>query len=104
MESINWIQILINYVKPELLVIVPILWYIGTKIKASRKVEDWAIPFMLMGMSVVFALSWIIVTEGFNSMAIWVGTMQGLAISVLEGQLYQYYKQIAHKRKADQKA
>lgn len=104
MEGINWAQILLDYIKPELLVLVPILWYFGTKIKASKKIEDWAIPFILMGISVLIALSYVLIISGLNGMAVWVGTMQGLAIAALEGYLYQVYKQAANKRKSDRAA
>jgi len=101
MESINWTQILLDYIKPELLVLVIILWYIGTKIKASKKIEDWAIPFILMAISVIFALSYVLTISGFSAMAVWVGIMQGLAVAVLEGYVYQAYKQVAKNRKRE---
>lgn len=101
MESINWAQILLEYIKPELLVLVPILWYIGTKIKAAKKIEDWVIPFVLMAISVVIALSYVLIISGLNPMAMWVGIMQGLAIAVLEGYFYQIYKQSTKNRKQD---
>ena len=101
MENINWAQILLDYIKPELLVLVIILWYIGTKIKASKKIEDWAIPFILMGISVVFAISYVLTISGLSAMAVWVGIMQGLAIAVLEGYVYQAYNQAVKKRRTD---
>lgn len=94
-------EMLFNYIKPELLILVVILWYVGTKIKASKKIEDWAIPFILMAISVIFALSYVLIVSGLNPMAMWVGIMQGLAIAVLEGYLYQVYKQSTRNRKQD---
>ena len=101
MEGINWTQILLEYIKPELLVLVILLWYIGTKIKASKKIEDWRIPFILMGISVAFALSYVLIISGVTPMAIWVGIMQGLAIAALEGYFYQLFKQAVKKRITD---
>jgi len=88
-------QILMAYIKPELLVLIPILWYIGTKIKATNHVEDYWIPFMLMFISVIAALSYILIFEGYDARGMWVGIMQGIAIACAEGWLYQAKKQVA---------
>lgn len=94
----DWMNIAIEYIKPELLVLVFVLWYIGTLLKKSEKVEDWFIPFILMLISIVMALSWVLITSGFTAMAVWVGVMQGFVIAAVEGQAYQYFKQIKEKR------
>ena len=92
---------ILDYIKPGLLILVPVLWYIGTALKATKKIQDWAIPFILMVISIVLALTYVISFEGISATGIWVGIVQGLVIAMAEGQLYQYYKQITDKRKLD---
>lgn len=94
----DWLNIALEYIKPELLVLVFVLWYLGTLLKKSHKIEDWKIPFILMTVSIIMALSWVIITSGLSPMAIWVGIMQGFVIAAVEGQAYQYFKQVSEKR------
>lgn len=94
----DFTQLLMEYIKPGLLVLIPVLWAIGTQLKASRKISDWMIPFVLMAIAVVLALSYVLITEGPTAMAVWAGLMQGLVIWAVEGQLYQSLKQVKDKR------
>jgi hypothetical protein len=94
-------KMILDYIKPGLLILVPVLWYIGTALKATRKIQDWAIPFILMAISIALALTYVISFEGISATGIWIGFVQGLVIAMAEGQLYQYYKQITVKRKRD---
>lgn len=94
----DFTQLLLDYIKPGLLVLIPVLWAIGTQLKASRKISDWMIPFVLMFIALVLALSYVLITEGPTAMAIWAGIMQGLVIWAVEGQLYQSLKQAKEKK------
>jgi hypothetical protein len=92
-------QLLLTYIKPMLLVLIPILWYLGIKIKETNKIQDPWIPFILMGISVVVALSYILIFEEYSPAGVWIGIMQGLAIAVAQGWLYQAKKQIGELRR-----
>jgi hypothetical protein len=94
----DWMQIAVEYIKPELFILVFVLWYIGTLLKKSHKIEDWAIPFILMVISIIMALSWVLITSGITPMATWVGIMQGFVIAAVEGQAYQYFKQFTERK------
>jgi len=96
--EMDLLAIALEYIKPELMVLVFVLWYIGTLLKKSQKIEDWLIPFVLMAASVIMALSWVLITSGLTPMAVWIGVMQGVVIAAVEGQAYQFMKQLKEKK------
>lgn len=49
---------LYNYIKPELLILIPVIYLIGIAIKKST-VKDKFIPFILGGISIVLSAIWI---------------------------------------------
>jgi len=87
-------QILMDYVKPELLVLILVLWYIGSKIKETSLIKDEFIPFILMVVSIFIAASYVLLFEGFTGQAFWIGVMQGLVIATIQGWLYSTKKQV----------
>ena len=94
-------NMVIQYIKPELLILIPVLWWIGTLLKKSEKVQDWKIPFYLLILSVLMATWWVIMTSELSWMSIWVGVVQGVLIALVEGQGYQYFKQVYEKKEED---
>ena len=48
-----------EYIKPELLVLIPVLYFIGAAIKKS-KIADKHIPWILGGVSVALSALWIL--------------------------------------------
>ena len=51
-----------DFIKPELLVLIPVLYFIGTAIKKS-KISDNKIPFILGGIAVVLSGIYLFATE-----------------------------------------
>lgn len=49
-----------NYVKPELLVLIPVLYFIGMGLKKAQTVADKYIPLLLGGAGVLLALLWVL--------------------------------------------
>lgn len=49
-----------NYVKPELLVLIPVLYFLGMAFKSSQTVLDKHIPLLLGGVGVLLALLWVL--------------------------------------------
>lgn len=90
----DWMNIAVEYIKPELLILVFVLWYIGTLLKKTEKVDDWKIPFILMLISIVMCVLWVFSINGASWLGLWVGLMQGLVIAAVEGQGYQLFKQL----------
>ena len=66
-----------EYIKPELLVLIPVLYIIGEFIKKS-KINDKYIPLILGGAGVVLALVWVVGNEGVNALTIFAGITQGI--------------------------
>jgi uncharacterized membrane protein YagU involved in acid resistance len=92
-------DLLLTYIKPMLLVLVPILWYLGLKIKDTNKIQDAWIPFILMAISIVIALSYVLIFEEYSPAGVWIGVMQGFAIAVFQGWLFQAKRQIEELRR-----
>ena len=51
---------IMNYVKPELLVLIPVLYFLGMAFKSSQTVSDKHIPLLLGGVGVLLTLLWVL--------------------------------------------
>ncbi len=51
-----------NYIKPELLVLIPVLYLVGMALKKSRLPDRW-IPLCLGGVSVALSAVWVFATS-----------------------------------------
>ena len=56
-----------NYVKPELLVLIPVLYFLGMGLKKAQTVADKYIPLLLGGAGVVLALLWVLAGSELGS-------------------------------------
>ena len=82
-------------IKPELLILIPVLYLIGIGLKKS-KLPDKFIPISLGGISVFLSASWVIATSDIFSLreifyAVFVSMTQGIlcaGASVYINQLY----------------
>ena len=66
-----------DYVKTELLVLVPVLYAIGEFIKES-KINDKYIPLIIGGIGIVLSSVYVISVNGFSGMTIFSGITQGI--------------------------
>lgn len=86
---------IINFIKPELLILIAVLYFIGTALKKSA-VRDKFIPLILGGIGVALALLWVLATSPLGSLqsialAIFTAIVQGVLVagaSVYTNQLY----------------
>lgn len=53
----------LQFIKPELLVLVPILYVLGTWFKQSTVIKNWMIPFILSGLGVLLSLAYLLSVE-----------------------------------------
>lgn len=51
---------IMNYVKPELIVVAVVLYFIGMGLKQSQTVKDKYIPLILGGIGIVLCAVWVI--------------------------------------------
>lgn len=86
-----------EYIKPELLVLIPVLYLIGVAVKRS-KVADKFIPWILGGVSVALSALWILAT-GFPAtaaeaaLAVFTAITQGVLIAGASVYVNQLVKQ-----------
>lgn len=84
-----------DYIKTELLILIPVLYFIGIGLKKSKMPDKW-IPIILGTVSVMMSAVWIVATTdifGFREIAfaIFTAVTQGVLVagaSVYANQLY----------------
>lgn len=72
-----------NFIRPELLILVPVLYAIGIAAKKSKHFSDRYIPLILGGAGVLLAVIWVLATTDIIDakgalMAIFVALTQGV--------------------------
>ena len=87
-----------DYIKPELLVLIPVLYLVGVAIKKSNLNDRW-IPIVLGAASVVLAGLYIFATTDMSGgkdavMAVFVALTQGILTAGASVYANQIYKQI----------
>ena len=74
-----------EYIKSELLILIPALYFIGTAIKKSSIADKW-IPVILGTISVILTSLWVAYTSDISSLsdaacAIFISVTQGVLIA-----------------------
>lgn len=90
---------IIKYVKPELLVLAIVLYFIGMSLKKTEKVSDKYIPVVLGVIGIVLASIYVIGTVSLSgrqdiAMAIFTSIVQGVLVAGLSTYVNQIFKQI----------
>lgn len=70
-----------NFIKPELLILVPVLYTIGLGVKKSN-VTDKYIPLILGVVSIFLSTLWVISTSDINN---WQDAVYAVFISITQG-------------------
>ncbi len=91
-------QIIQNYIKPELLVLAIVLYFIGTGIKKTEKINDKYIPLILGLTGTIISAIYVVATSTFNGyqsvlMAIFTSIVQGILVAGLSVYSNQLIKQ-----------
>ncbi|MBR6682497.1 MAG: phage holin family protein [Clostridia bacterium] len=84
-----------DYIKTELLILIPVLYCVGIGLKKSKMPDKW-IPMVLGVFSVVLSAVWVIATSDISGLqeiasAIFTAVTQGILVagaSVYANQLY----------------
>ena len=84
-----------KFIKPELLILIPVLYVIGIGLKKS-KLSDTLIPLVLGGIAIVLSAAWVIATSDISTLkdvayALFISVTQGIlsaGASVYVNQLY----------------
>lgn len=97
-----------NFIKPELLVLIPVLYCIGIALKRSDYVQDEKIPMLLGLVGVCLSALWIGATTVFHSyqdalMAVFAAITQGVLCAGASVYFHQMIKQYTKKQKENGK-
>ena len=84
-----------EFIKPELLILIPVLYVVGIGLKKS-KLSDTLIPLILGGIAIVLSAAWVIATSNISTLkdvayALFISVTQGIlsaGASVYVNQLY----------------
>jgi len=89
------IELIKNFIKPELLILIPVLYFIGVAIKNTTLIKDKFIPLILGLIGIVLSSLWILATEGTENiyMAIFVAITQGFLCAGASVYVNQLIKQ-----------
>lgn len=89
---------IMNYVKPELLVVAVVLYFLGMALKQADTIKDKYIPLILGGISIVLCAIWVLATSTLGSgqdvaMAVFTAITQGILVAGLSNYVNQIVKQ-----------
>lgn len=93
-------DVIMNYVKPELVVVAIVLYFVGLALKKTERVSDKYIPVILgtigmaMALIYVFAVSMPVANAGEVLMAIFTAIIQGILCAGLSTYVNQMIKQL----------
>ena len=88
-----------DYVKPELLVVAVVLYFIGAWLKQSETVKDKYIPLILGGVGILVCGIYVFATCSYNTaqdiaMAVFTSMTQGVLVAGLSTYVNQLIKQL----------
>ena len=89
---------IMNYVKPELIVVAVVLYFIGMGLKQAQAVKDKYIPIILGGTGIVLCAIWVLATSPLGTgqdiaMAVFTAIVQGILVAGLSTYINQIVKQ-----------
>jgi hypothetical protein len=96
---------MIEFLRPELIILVAVLWALGKFLKLAPWFRDeWAIPFILLGTSEVLTVVYvaIVVGDGFTASGVVASLVQGVIVASLAVFGNEAIKQITTKRLEDE--
>ena len=93
---------ILNYIKPELIAVALVLYFIGIGIKRTELIKDKFIPAILGGVGITLCLVWVFATctcENIQEilMAIFTSIVQGILVAGLSTYVNQLIKQSGKK-------
>lgn len=89
---------IMNYVKPELIVVAVVLYFIGMGLKQAQAVKDKYIPLILGGAGILLCAVWVLATSPLGTgqdiaMAVFTAIVQGILVAGLSTYINQVVKQ-----------
>ena len=101
-KDYTWMDQIMNYVKPELLVVAIILYFLGIWLKQAEFLKDKYIPLVLGGSGILICGIWVFSTAEIAvaqdvRKAIFASVTQGILVAGLSTYVNQIVKQIGKK-------
>ena len=89
---------LTSYIKPELMIVTVILYFIGVWLKQIQTLKDKYIPIILGGTGIVLCAIWVLATSPLETgqdiaMAVFTAIVQGILVAGLSTYINQIIKQ-----------
>lgn len=89
---------IMNYIKPELIVVAVVLYFIGMGLKQAGAVKDKYIPLILGGIGIVLCAIWVLATSMIGTgqeiaMAVFTAIVQGILVAGVSTYINQIVKQ-----------
>lgn len=90
---------IVNYVKPELIVVAVVLYFVGVGLKKAQAIPDKYIPLISGAAGIVICAVWVVATCPLDSgqniaMAIFTAIVQGILVAGLSTYVNQIIKQV----------
>jgi ABC-type Fe3+-siderophore transport system permease subunit len=100
------IEKILEYVKPELLVLAFVLYFVGMALKKSETVEDRFIPLILGFIGIILAIIYVLAESPISGvqavlMALFTGIVQGVLCAGLSTYVNQLIKQLSSKNEKE---
>lgn len=92
------IEQLIEFVEPDVMILIPVLIIIGSTLKKMKIVKNWAIPFTLGIMGISISILILGFDKGFNPPVILEGILQGILCAGMSVYAHQLAIQTTAKR------
>ena len=91
-------ELLMNYVKPELIIVAIALYFVGIWIKNTESIKDKWIPLILGITGIVICAIWVLANTPIGTwqdllMAIFTAIIQGILVAALSTYVNQLIKQ-----------
>ena len=89
---------IMNYVKPELIFVAVVLYFIGMGLKQAQAVKDKYIPIILGCVGIALCAIWVLATSPLGTgqdiaMAVFTAIVQGILVAGLSTYINQVIKQ-----------
>ncbi len=89
----------LEYIKPELLILIPVLYVIGLGIKKTTLIADKLIPLVIGAFGILLSIIYVLATAHLHSfqtitMAIFTALTQGILVSGASVYANQIFKQL----------
>lgn len=88
-----------NYIKPELVVVAVVLYFVGMGLKQAQAVKDKYIPLILGGVGIILCAVWVFASCPLKTgqeiaMAVFTAIVQGILVAGLSTYVNQVIKQV----------